>query len=75
MMFEVPDLVVLILVFGVGWLAYRWLNGTARGLEQRRAAASRRAIPAEELVACGVCGAYVPARAAGCDRPDCPQPR
>jgi hypothetical protein len=76
-MFELPKLVVIILVFGAVWIAYRWLNGPARGLPRRRSAASppRRAIAAEDLVACGVCGAYVSAQAPGCGRPDCPRPR
>jgi ferredoxin len=74
-MFEFPKLVVLILVFAAIWIAYRWLNGPARALPRRRAPQPRRAIPAEDLVACGVCGAYVAAHAPACVRPDCPQPR
>jgi len=73
-MFEFPKLVFLILVFGAIWIVYRWLNGTARELP-RRPHQRRRAIPAEDLVACGVCGAYVTARGPACARPDCPQPR
>ncbi len=75
-MFEVPKLVFMILVIGAVWIAYRWLNGPARELPRRRSAAPRqRAIPAEDLVACGVCGAYVATQAPGCGRPDCPRPR
>jgi hypothetical protein len=74
-MFEFPKLVVMILVFAAVWIGYRWLNGLAREMPRRRAAPPRRAIPAEDLVACGVCGAYVAAHASGCSRPDCPQPR
>jgi hypothetical protein len=75
-MFEVPKLVFIILVFGAVWIAHRWLNGPARELRHRRATTSpRRAIPAEDLTACGVCGAYFSERAPACGRPDCPQPR
>jgi hypothetical protein len=73
-MFEFPKLVVMIVVFAAAWIGYRWLNGPARELPRRRAA-PRQAIQTEDLVACGVCGAYVAARAAGCGRPDCPRPR
>jgi hypothetical protein len=73
-MFEFPKLVVMILVFAAVWIGYRWLNGPARELPRRRTAPRRRANQAEDLVACGVCGAYVATRAAGCGRPDCPQP-
>jgi hypothetical protein len=73
-MFDVPKLVVLILVFGAVWIAYRWLNGLARNLP-RRPPARRRVIEAEDLSACGVCGAYVAAGARPCTRADCPRPR
>jgi hypothetical protein len=73
-MFAFPKLVVLILVFGAVWIAYRWLNGPARDLPRRRAPPPR-AIEAEELTPCGVCGAYVAPRAPGCGRAGCPQPR
>jgi hypothetical protein len=74
-MFAFPKLVVLILVFGAIWIVTRWLNGPRRSLPRRRPEAPRRALEAEELTACGVCGAYVAARAPGCGRPDCPRPR
>jgi hypothetical protein len=74
-MFEFPKLVVLILVFAAVWIGYRWLNGPARELPRRRAPPPGRTIQAEDLVACGVCGAYVSAQASGCGRPDCPRPR
>jgi hypothetical protein len=73
-MFEFPKLVVMILVFAAVWIGYRWLNGPARELPRRRPP-PRPAIQAEDLVACGVCGAYVAARAPGCGRLDCPRPR
>ena len=74
-MFEFPELVVLILVFAAAWIGWRWLNGPPRELPRRRAPQPRRALPAEDLVACGVCRAYVAAHAPACARPDCPQPR
>ncbi len=72
-MFEFPKLVVMILVFAAVWVGYRWLNGPARELPRRRTAAPHRTIQAEDLVACGVCGAYVAARTPRCSRPGCPQ--
>jgi hypothetical protein len=74
-MFEFPKFVVLILVFAAIWIGYRWLNGPARELPRRRAKQQHRALPAEDLMACGVCGAYVAAHAPACARPDCPRPR
>ncbi len=74
-MFEFPKLVFLIVVFAAIWIVYRWVNGPRRELQRRRGARPPRAIPAEDLVACGMCGAYVAAHAPGCVRPDCPRPR
>ncbi len=76
-MFELPKLVVIILVFAAVWIGYRWLNGPARQVPRRRGPQPRprQAIEAEDLVACGACGAYVAVRAPGCGRPDCPRPR
>jgi hypothetical protein len=74
-MFEFPKLVFLLLVFAVVWIAYRWITAPARQLPRRRAPARQRALPAEDLVACGVCGAYAAAQSPACGRPDCPQPR
>jgi hypothetical protein len=73
-MFAFPKLVLIILVIAAVWIGYRWLNGPARELPRRRAG-RRPAIHAEDLAACGVCGAYVAASAPSCGRPDCPQPR
>jgi hypothetical protein len=71
-MFEFPKLVVMILVLAAVWIGYRWLNGPARELPRRRPP-PHRAIPAEDLAACGVCGAYVAAQAPRCGRADCPR--
>jgi hypothetical protein len=75
MMFEFPKLVFLIVVFAAIWIVYRWLNGPMRELQRRRATRPQRSLPAEDLVACGLCGAYVAAHSPACARPDCPQPR
>jgi len=34
-MFEIPKLVVMILVFAAVWIGYRWLAGPARELPRR----------------------------------------
>jgi hypothetical protein len=72
-MIALPKLVLLILVgFGV-WVAMRWMHGAPTKIVRRRAAPRQAAI--QDLVACRVCGAYTVADAAGCGKPDCPQPR
>jgi hypothetical protein len=68
-------LIVIILVVAAVWIAYRWVNGPPRSLPRRRRPPPPRAIEAEDLVACGVCGAYVASAAPGCGRRDCPRPR
>jgi hypothetical protein len=70
-----PKLILLVVVAAAVWIGYRWLYGPARELPRRRPAPARPAIHAEDLAACGVCGAYVAASAPGCGRPDCPRPR
>ena len=72
-MFAAPKLIVVSLLFIAAWVGYRWLNGFTRDLSRRRMASPRAPINAEDLVACGVCGAYI-AGARACGRPDCPQP-
>jgi hypothetical protein len=69
-----PKLVVLALAFAAMWCLMRWLNGSGRALPRRRAA-PRRAIEAEDLTACRICGAYLANASPGCGRPDCPRPR
>ena len=72
-MFEFPKLVFLMLAPGRDLDVYRWVNGPRPESLRRRGARPPGAIPAEDLVACGVCGAYVAAHAPGCVRPDCPR--
>ena len=85
-MFGLPKLILIVLVLVAIWWGVRWLNAVphelprrrqrpARPQRQQRRAASRAEIEAEDLVACGVCGAYVAASAPSCGRPDCPRPR
>jgi len=74
-MIALPKLVLLILV-GLGvWFGTRWMQGAATKIVRRREAAPPRQPAIQDLVACRVCGAYVAADAAGCGKPDCPQPR
>jgi hypothetical protein len=74
-MFAAPKLIVVSLLIIAAWVGYRWLNGLTRELSSRRPTPPHRAINAEDLVACGVCGAYIAAGARACGRPNCPQPR
>jgi hypothetical protein len=69
-----PKLIVLALLFATVWSFMRWLNRPGRDLPRHRAA-PRRALKAEDLTACRVCGAYVAGGSPGCGRPDCPPPR
>jgi len=69
-----PKLIVLVLALAVVWSLFRWLNRLGRDLPRQRGA-PRRAIEAEDLTACHVCGAFVAAGSPGCGRPDCPRPR
>jgi len=73
-MFALPKLIIVVLVVVAAWVGYRWLNGVTRDLPRRRMVSPRAPINAEDLVACGVCGAYVAAGAPACSRPDCPRP-
>ena len=74
-MFAFPKLIIVVLVVVAAWVGYRWLNGVTRELSSRPPTPPpNRAINAEDLVACEVCGAYVAADAGVCGRPDCPRP-
>jgi len=75
-MFAFPKLIIVALVVAAAWVGYRWLNGLTRELSNRRPTPPpNRAINTEDLVACGVCGAYVANGAGACGRSDCPRPR
>jgi hypothetical protein len=74
-MFVLPKLVLFVFAVAVVWAGYRWVSGYPRHLARRRPVPARPAIHAEDLVACGVCGAYIAAGSPGCGRVDCPRPR
>lgn len=78
-MFELPKLLLIVIVAAVAWYAMRWLNRPPPKMPagvRRRAAqpASQPAIEAEDLVACGVCGTYMALHARGCGKAGCPRP-
>jgi hypothetical protein len=68
-----PKLLVLALVAVAFWYFRRWFNEQRRNLAQHRAPPPAAAI--EDLVRCGLCGAYVAPQAPACGRRDCPRPR
>lgn len=70
-----PKLVVLVLAMVAVWYFRRWFHAQRRNLTQRRSAPAAASAAIEDLVRCGLCGAFVAARAPACGRPDCPQPR
>ena len=75
-MIALPKLLLFMLLIFVVWYAMRWLNRQAPPVARRRPAAPTGPQTAvEDLTACRVCGAYVAARARGCGKPGCPQPR
>ncbi len=73
-MIALPKLVLLILLAIGVWFGMRWLHSVPTKIVRRREAPPRPSA-IQDLVACRVCGAYVAADAAGCGKPNCPQPR
>jgi len=73
-MIALPKLVLLVLIALGAWFAMRWLHRAPTRIVRRREAPPRQSA-IQDLVACRICGAYVAADAAGCGKPDCPQPR
>jgi uncharacterized protein len=68
-------LLILIAVIAAVWYGYKYVNRVGRlRAEQRRRAPppGRRALEAEDMQKCRVCGAYVTAQARSCGRGDCP---
>jgi hypothetical protein len=77
-MISLPKLLVIALVIYAVWFTVRWLNRPPLGQQRRRPMPRWQTPPrveAEELVACGVCGAYVAQSARRCARAACPRPR
>jgi hypothetical protein len=73
-------LLVLLLLVGVVWSAVRFTNrvdqirrSVREEVKRRQQAQRPRSLPAEDLVKCAACGAYVAAHGArSCGRADCP---
>ena len=78
--FSFSKLLLLALLIFIVWTAFRYMRRVEairrvlRGEMQRRQATRRPPpLPAEDLVSCPSCGAYVAARSAShCGRGDCP---
>lgn len=75
-MFSLNKLLILAAAIAIVWFGFRWW--------QRQQLASREAPPrtrnqkagtgaVEDMRACRVCGVYIAASAAPCEKPDCPQ--
>ncbi len=87
--FSLGKLLLLALVFLVAWYGWKYTKrvdqirrALREEMERQRNAAqgggggAKRNLPAEDLVKCKVCGAYVPAQSASaCGRADCPWKR
>lgn len=82
-MLSFPKIIVLVAVVAIIWFGFRWFE---RWEKERRAAErppgqldrERRTTanrPAEDMVACPICGTYVAAAARSCGRANCPFPR
>jgi uncharacterized protein len=68
-------LLVLIAVIAAVWYGYKYVEriNELRAAHRRRAPrAKTRALEAEDMAKCRVCGTYVAADAGGCDKPNCP---
>ncbi len=75
-MIALPKILLFVAVAVAVWYALRWWQRTVPTIVRRREARSApRQAAIEDLVACGVCGAYVAADAKGCGKSGCPQPR
>jgi uncharacterized protein len=75
-------LAIIVGIFWYGWKYARRVEQLRRALREEMArrrgpsgagADDARSLPAEDLVKCSACGAYVPGRSAqSCGRADCP---
>jgi hypothetical protein len=74
-------LLVLAIVAAIVWYGWKYakrVEAVRRALNeelQRRRGGGAGNLPAEDLVKCETCGAYVPGSAKACGRTDCPRPR
>jgi len=85
--FSLSKLFVLGLMALGAWYLFRMLAGptppsnnqprsNSQARERGTPRAPSRALEAEDMVRCSVCGTYVPARGAkACDNPACPWPK
>jgi membrane protein implicated in regulation of membrane protease activity len=67
--------VVLVAVIAIVWFGYRWFQRWDQERERLATARTKQGgrEVAEELIACRVCGAYVPAKGfTPCGKPNCP---
>jgi hypothetical protein len=84
-MFDLPQLVWLVLVIWAVWYGLRWLKALPRdpgstppprpGMRPGGRQGPPPRIEVEDLVACRVCSTYVAAGAPACGRRGCPRPR
>jgi hypothetical protein len=68
-------LLVIIAVIAAVWYGYKYVNRVNEIRETQRRRAPRpgtRALEAEDMTKCRVCGAYVTQHARNCGRADCP---
>ena len=68
-------LLVIAVVIAVVWYGYKYINRVNAIREELRRRAPKpggRALEAEDMTKCRVCGAYVTAQARNCGRADCP---
>lgn len=75
-MFSLNKLLILAAAIAIVWLGFRWWQRQQLASREapRRAPKQRaRAGDVEDMRACRVCGVYIAASAAACERADCPQ--
>lgn len=75
-MFSLNKLLILAAAIAIVWLGFRWWQRQqVANRDQPPRARDRRpgSGAVEDMRACQVCGVYIAASAAPCDRRDCPQ--
>ncbi len=74
-MFSLPKIILILLIAAAGWYGWRWWQKQQKAKDEsaRVAGDSPPNLTAEDMVACRVCGTYVPTKGArNCGRADCP---